>query len=144
MRNRLGWSVWRGQHLPVWEPPNAVFSTNSVIPVVGPVLDSVLLSLSSSSEGSIWMKARWNDNNKFITEICKQQQQEILHDGHAHQRVIRRLYNPIFSLIRSLYEVQSPYIYRYGKRHSIIQQPPNPTLFSGPIECRIREVSLYK
>ena len=31
----------------------------------------------------------------------------------------------------------------YGKRHSIIQQPPNPTLFSGPIECRIREVSLY-
>ena len=33
---------------------------------------------------------------------------------------------------------------RYGKRHSIIQQPPNPTSFSGPIECRIREVSLYK
>ena len=31
----------------------------------------------------------------------------------------------------------------YGKRHSIIQQPPNPTLFSGPIECQIREVSLY-
>ena len=31
----------------------------------------------------------------------------------------------------------------YGKRYSIIQQPPNPTLFSGPIECRIREVSLY-
>ena len=32
---------------------------------------------------------------------------------------------------------------KYGKRHSIIQQPPKPTLFSGPIECRIREVSLY-
>ena len=45
--------------------PNAVFSTNSVIPVVGPVLDSVLLSLSSSSEGSIRIKARWNDNNKL-------------------------------------------------------------------------------
>ena len=34
-------------------------------------------------------------------------------------------------------------IHKYGKRHSIIQQPPNPTLFSGPIECRFREVSLY-
>ena len=32
---------------------------------------------------------------------------------------------------------------KYGKRHSIIQKPPNPTLFSGPIECQIREVSLY-
>ena len=31
----------------------------------------------------------------------------------------------------------------YGKRHSIIQQPPSPTLFSGPIECQIGEVSLY-
>ena len=31
----------------------------------------------------------------------------------------------------------------YGKRHSVIRQPPNPTLFSGPIECRIREVSLH-
>ena len=27
--------------------------------------------------------------------------------------------------------------------HCIIQQPPNPTLFSGPIECWIKEVSLY-
>ena len=34
-------------------------------------------------------------------------------------------------------------MHKYGKGHSIIQQPPNPTLFSGPIECRIREVSLY-
>ena len=34
-------------------------------------------------------------------------------------------------------------MHKYGKRHSIIQQPPNPALFSGPIECRIREVSLY-
>ena len=32
---------------------------------------------------------------------------------------------------------------KYGKRNSIIQQPPSPTLLSGPIECRIREVSLY-
>ena len=66
--------------------PNAVLSTNSVIPVVGPVLDSVWLSLSNSSEGSIRIKARWNDNSKFITGICKQQQQQqqILHDGCAH------------------------------------------------------------
>ena len=32
---------------------------------------------------------------------------------------------------------------KYDKGPSIIRQPPNPTLFSGPIECRIREVSLY-
>ena len=48
--------------------PNTVFSTNSVIPVIGPVLYSVLLSLSSSSEESIRIKARWNDNNKFIQQ----------------------------------------------------------------------------
>ena len=35
-------------------------------------------------------------------------------------------------------------ILKYGKRQSIIRQPSNPTLFSGPIECRIREGSLYK
>ena len=34
-------------------------------------------------------------------------------------------------------------ILKYGKRHSIIRQPPNLTLFSGPIECWIREDSLY-
>ena len=33
--------------------------------------------------------------------------------------------------------------YTYGKSYSIIQQPPNPTLFSDPIECRIGEISLY-
>ena len=31
---------------------------------------------------------------------------------------------------------------KYGKIHSIIRQPSNPSFFSGPIECRIREVSL--
>ena len=62
--------------------------------------------------------------------------------GYSETSLIRHLYNPTFSLIRPLYEVQSPYII-YGNRHSIIQQPPNPTLFSGPIECQIREVSLY-
>ena len=30
---------------------------------------------------------------------------------------------------------------KYGKGHSVIQQPPSPTLFSDPIECQIREVS---
>ena len=34
-------------------------------------------------------------------------------------------------------------MHKYGKRNSIIKQPPNPTLFSGPIECQIREVSKY-
>ena len=62
---------------------------------------------------------------------------------YSETSLIQHLYNPTFSLIRPLYEVQSPYICKCGKRHSIIQQPPNPTLFSGPIECRIREVSLY-
>ena len=32
---------------------------------------------------------------------------------------------------------------KHGKRHSVIRQPPNLTLFSGPIECRIREGPLY-
>ena len=63
---------------------------------------------------------------------------------YSETSLIRHLYNPTFSLIRPLYEIQSPYIRKYGKRHSIIQQPPNLTLFSGPIECWIREVSLYE
>ena len=63
---------------------------------------------------------------------------------YSETSLIRHLYNPTFSLIRPLYKVQSPYVRKYGKRHSIIQQPPNPTLFSGPIDSRIREVSLYK
>ena len=34
-------------------------------------------------------------------------------------------------------------IVKYGKSHSVIWQPPNPTLFSCPIECWIKVVSLY-
>ena len=70
------WGIGRGGPSGEDSTPSPVVPTNSVIPVVGPVLDSVLLSLSSSSEGSIRIKARWNDNNKFITRICKQQQQQ--------------------------------------------------------------------
>ena len=73
---------------------------------------------------------------EFQLNFCRQ-------SYYSETSLIRHLYNPTFSLIRPLYEVQSPNIRKYGKRHSIIQQPPNPTLFSGPIECRIREVSLY-
>ena len=32
---------------------------------------------------------------------------------------------------------------KYANGHSVIRQPPNPTLLSSPIECWIRVVSLY-
>ena len=58
--------------------------------------------------------------------------------------LIRHLYNPTFlsnsTIIYGRVTIRSD---QYGKRHSIIQQPLNLTLFPGPIECRIREVSLY-
>ena len=40
---------------------------------------------------------------------------------YSETYLIRHLYNPTFSLIQPLNEVQSPYIRKYGKRHSIIQ-----------------------
>ena len=40
---------------------------------------------------------------------------------YSETYLIRHLYSPTFSLIQPLNEVQSPYIRKYGKRHSIIQ-----------------------
>ena len=51
------------------------------------------------------------------------------------------------SVIR--HSLQSDHLMRYThyikdvNSHSVIRQPPNPTLFSSPIECRIREDLLY-
>ena len=55
---------------------------------------------------------------------------------YSETSLIGHLYNPTII-------IGTVTIHTYGKRHSIIQQPPNPTLFSGPIECQIGEVSLY-
>ena len=55
---------------------------------------------------------------------------------HSGVTVIQQLYNP--TILRATIT-----ILMYTNSPSIIRQPPNPTLFSSPIECRTKVVLLY-